>query len=111
MLQLKCSNAALSGKLLDVAGGAGKELLRLAGFQDSADGEFLKLDTAPDGRCTSIFERLQTVANEEWEKHVREERDARIKAEMEKDKAKGPTIRGGDENGRTQIGRSRRGGG
>ena len=53
------------------------------------------------------------------------ERDARIKErlrvlclspseqeEIEKDKSRGPTYKGGgDENGRMQIGRSRRGGG
>eukprot|EP00435_Cladocopium_sp_Y103_P052997 s1833_g16.t2 len=83
--QLKCSNAALKSKLLDVAGSAGKELMRLAGFKDSADGELLVLDGPPDGKCTSVRERMQAAATTVWEKHAREERDARIKEEIEKD--------------------------
>lgn len=110
--QLKCSNAALKSKLLDVAGSAGKELMRLAGFKDSADGELLALDGPPDGKCTSVRERMQAAATAIWEKHAREERDARIKDEIEKDKSRAPTYKGGgDENGRMQIGRKRGGGG
>jgi len=110
--QLKCTNPALSSKLLDVAGSAGKELMRLAGFKDSADGELLALEGPPDGKCTSVRERMQAAATATWEKHAREERDARIKEEIEKDKSRAPTYKGGgDENGRMQIGRKRGGGG
>jgi len=110
--QLKLSNAALSGKLLSVAGDAGKALMLLAGFEASADGEFLALPGPPDGRCTSVRERMSAAATTAWEAHARAERDARIKEEIEKDKSRAPTYKGGgDENGRMQIGRGRRGGG
>jgi len=110
--QLKTSNAALSAKLLSVAGNAGKELVLLAGFQESADGEVLALAGPPDGRCTSVRQRIQAAATAAWEANARAERDARIKEEIEKDKSRGPTYKGGgDENGRMQIGRGRRGGG
>jgi len=112
--QLKCSNAALSGKLLNVANNAGKDLMLLAGFQESGDGDVLMLPGPPDGHCTSVRELIHSIGNKCWEKKARADRDARIKEEQEKDKARAPVYRGGgDENGRHQIGgdRRKRGGG
>jgi len=111
---LKCGNAALSGKLLNVAGGAGTELIRLAGFEETGEGEakMLTLPAAPDGRCSAVRDRLQTAATAAWEKKARIDRDARIKEEIEKDKARGPARSyGGDENGRSSVGGGRRKGG
>ncbi|CAE8630445.1 unnamed protein product, partial [Polarella glacialis] len=111
--QLKLSNAAISSKLLSVAGGAGKEMLCLAGFEET--GDVLGLPSAPDGRCSAVRDRMQAAATAAWEKNARAERDARIAVEIEKDKNK-PAVRysGGGDNGRTQVGRggpSRQGGG
>lgn len=116
--QLKRSNATLNSKLLTVARDAGEALLGLAGFQpgQASDGsEALTLEQPPDGRCTAVRDRLQTAANAAWEKHAREERDARIKEEREKDKARQTRYSGGEGGGgRMDLGRGRgpaRGGG
>lgn len=112
--QLKKANAALSSKLLSVADKAGEVLVELAGFvlMDGEDGGTWLMESPPDGRCTAVRERLQAAATKAWEKKAREERDARIKEEMEKDK--GRSTRYGGGGGRMDVGRGRgpsRGGG
>jgi len=112
--QLKCSNAALSGKLLNVAGNAGTDLICLAGFEESGEGEakVLSLAAQPDGRCTAVRDRMQAAATAAWEKKARADRDARIKEEIEKDKSRAPSRSyGGDENGRSTVGGGRKRGG
>lgn len=84
--QMKRTNQALSSKLLAVAHDAGLALLQEAGFKE--DGELLLLDAAPDGRCTAVYDKMQAAATLAWENRAREERDARIKEELEKDKSR-----------------------
>jgi len=110
--QLKRSNAALTTKLFAVGGDAGIVLLDLAGFQPSADGQLLVLDGPLDGRCTAVRNKIQATGTAAWERHAREQRDAKIKEEMEKDKDRPSRYSGGgDGSGRMDIGRGRRGGG
>lgn len=110
---LKKGNAALQSKLLGVADGAAAALLTLGGFEDGA--ESIALPGAPDGRCTAVRDAVQKQAEEEKMAQLRRERDAKIAAEVEEHKKRGPDRSfGGDENGRSSIGKSRnqgRGGG
>lgn len=96
-----------------MAGNAGKDLLGVAGFQKSGDGEteVLALPGAPDGHCTAVRERLQTAATAAWERQAREDRDKRIADLKEQDKHRHARYSGGDENGRHQIGRAKPSGG
>mmetsp|Transcript_4243 Transcript_4243/g.13276 ORF Transcript_4243/g.13276 Transcript_4243/m.13276 type:complete len:504 (-) Transcript_4243:327-1838(-) len=110
--QLKRSNAALQSKLFGVAGGAGLELLDLAGFATSGE-DGLCLGGPPDGRCTAVRQKMQAAATAAWERDARARRDARIQEELEKDKERRPRYNGGDGE-RMQVGRGRgpaRGGG
>mmetsp|Transcript_91279 Transcript_91279/g.144232 ORF Transcript_91279/g.144232 Transcript_91279/m.144232 type:complete len:536 (+) Transcript_91279:63-1670(+) len=94
--QLKRTNAALSSKLLNVAENAGVELMQLAGFEAESE-ELLVMQAEPDGRCTEVRNRLKAAHYSAWEKKQRTDRDARIKEEMEKDKANAPRSYGGAE--------------
>merc|ERR1712232_636048 len=93
--QLKKANPALSSKVFAVGDGAGMKLLELAGFDGSSD-EFLKLESL-DGRLTAVRDKIKVAGTAAWEKHARKERDAKIKAEMEKDKANPARSLGGGE--------------
>ena len=104
---LKRGNAALQTKLLGVAADAGTELMVLAGFEKSE--ELLSLPGPPTGTCSAVRDKMQAAFTKAWEREERVKRDARIKEEQEKDKARGgPIIRGGDANGRMEVGRGRR---
>jgi len=111
--QLNRNNAALSAKLFDVAGDSGLVLLKAAGFDEGsgdAGAAVLLLPGPPDGRCTAVRDRIQAVATTAWEKHARAERDARIAAEIAKDK-NNPSSRysgGGGDGGRMNLGGGRR---
>jgi len=83
--KVKCTNAALSTKFLNVAAGAGTKLLLLAGFVEGSD-DTIALDAPPDGRCTAVWMKVKVAGKQAWEQHVRHERDARIQVEIEKDK-------------------------
>lgn len=105
--QLKRTNAALNSKLLSVAEDAGTTLVVLAGFEATSD-ELLVLGGPPDGRCTAVRDRMQEAFNTVWEKQKRAERDAKIAAEIEKDK-NNPAVRYGGSDERPSYGASRRG--
>jgi len=105
--QLKRTNAALNSKLLSVAEDAGTALVVLAGFEAVSD-ELLVLGGPPDGRCTAVRDRMQEVFNKAWETQKRAERDAKIAAEIEKDK-NNPAVRYGGSEDRPSYGASRRG--
>jgi hypothetical protein len=96
--QLKRTNATLSSKLLNVAENAGVELMQLAGFEATSE-ELLVMQSEPDGRCTEVRNRLKACHYTAWEKHARQERDAKIKEEMDKDKSNAPRHYGGDGSG------------
>lgn len=113
--KLKRTNPTLGSKLLDVAGGAGTELVLLAGFEATSD-EFLTMPGEPDGRCTEVRNRMKSSHYSAWENNARKERDAKIAEEMSKDKANAPRYYGGDGDGggRSSYGADRhrgRGGG
>lgn len=107
---LKRSNPSLSSKFLDVCEKAGEALLMLAGFQ-AAEGEVLALPGAPDGRCSSLRDAMEAAATKAWEKNEREKRDARIQAELEKDKSRSSRYGGGEGGGRMELGKDRKKGG
>lgn len=101
---LKTSNAALQSKLFSVGDGAAKDLLLLAGFEESED--VLALPGPPDGRCSAVRDKMQAAATAAWEAKARADRDARIAEEKAKDKP--ARASGGNENGRHNIGSDRR---
>lgn len=101
---LKRSNATLSSKLLAVAFDAGTALLVLAGFEATADGDLLSLSRPPDGRCTAVYQKMEAATTKAWEKHAREERDARIKDEVEKDKSRVSRYKGVEGAGSNKRG-------
>jgi len=97
---IKKTNKALSEKVFSDPEGAAVELLKQAGFQDEA--ELVSLPGPPDGRMHAV-----------WELLARSARDAKLAKVLEEEK-KRPEARtyGGDENGRTAVGRKpTRGGG
>lgn len=103
---LKTSNAALQSKLFSVGDGAAKDLFLLAGFEESEDA--FSLPGPPDGRCSAVRDKVQAAATAAWEAKARVDRDARIAAELAKDKANPARSAGGNENGRNNIGSDRR---
>eukprot|EP00747_Dinoflagellata_sp_TGD_P067153 gnl/TRDRNA2_/TRDRNA2_155138_c0_seq1.p1 gnl/TRDRNA2_/TRDRNA2_155138_c0~~gnl/TRDRNA2_/TRDRNA2_155138_c0_seq1.p1 ORF type:complete len:560 (+),score=118.43 gnl/TRDRNA2_/TRDRNA2_155138_c0_seq1:107-1681(+) len=108
--QLKRTNATLKAKLLDVGGGAGSELVQLAGFEATSD-EFLALPGPPDGRCTAVRDKIQKSFTAQWEQHTREERDKKIAGEIEKDKGRITKYGGADGGGAPSRRAPARGGG
>jgi thiol-disulfide isomerase/thioredoxin len=105
--ELKKSNAALAAKVFRVGDGAGTKLLELAGFNGSSD-ELLKIESL-DGRLTAVRDRIKVAGTAAWEDQARKERDAKIKAHMEKDKANQARYSGGgDGPARNTYGADRR---
>lgn len=82
---LKKTNAALQSKLFGVADGAASELLKLCGFEDTE--EVITLSGTPDGRCSAIRNAIKQYAEQQNMNRLRQERDAKIKAQEEVDKA------------------------
>jgi len=97
---LKKGNAALKSKLFDVAESAARDLLQLAGFEDSA--ETIGLAGPPDGRCTAVRDAVTSKGEKRKHDQIRKERDARIAEEKKRAPARSY---GGNENGRSDIGR------
>jgi len=106
---LKKTNAAISSKLLDVGEGAGKALVLLAGFTESDDA--LTLETAPDGHCSAVRDRMLQASTDASENQARLDRDRRIAEEIEKDKGRTTRYMGSDDGRMHLSGGQKRGGG